>query len=69
MNPTDNITIGLDLGDRRHTACVLSASGEILAEEKIANSRECLRAFAQRYANATFVLETGAEPEGLAVFC
>ena len=59
MNPTDNITIGLDLGDRRHTACVLSASGEILAEEKIANTRECLRAFAERYATATFVLETG----------
>ena len=36
MNPTDNLTIGLDLGDRRHTACVLSPAGEILAEEKIA---------------------------------
>lgn len=26
-------TIGLDLGDRHHHACVLDASGEILAEE------------------------------------
>jgi hypothetical protein len=46
----NNITIGLDLGDRRHAACVLSASGEILAEEAITNTRECLTAFASRYA-------------------
>ena len=49
MNPTDNITIGLDLGDRRHTVCVLSASGDIVTEEVIANTRACLEAFATRY--------------------
>lgn len=32
--------IGLDLGDRRHTVCVLDAAGEILAEFSISNSRE-----------------------------
>ena len=40
-------TIGLDLGDRRHHACVLDKTGEILAEEAIANSREVLSAFAR----------------------
>lgn len=25
---TNNITIGIDLGDRKHSACVLSAAGE-----------------------------------------
>ena len=45
----NNITIGIDLGDRRHAVCVLSAVGEILAEEAIANTRECLTAFAQRH--------------------
>ena len=60
MNPTDNqLTIGLDLGDRRHTACVLDASGEILAEEVIVNTRECLAAFSARFPTATMVMETG----------
>ena len=45
----NNITIGIDLGDRRHAVCVLSAAGEILAEEAITNTRECLTAFAARH--------------------
>ena len=56
---TNHKTIGIDLGDRRHAGCVLSASGEILAEEMITNTRECLTAFAQRHPGATFVMETG----------
>lgn len=28
---TNKITIGLDLGDRKNTYCILSASGKILA--------------------------------------
>lgn len=39
---TKTLTIGLDLGDRRHHACVLDASGEILAEEAIDSSRRGL---------------------------
>lgn len=56
---TNNLTIGIDLGDRKHSACVLSAGGEILAETEITNTRECLTVFAQRYPGATFVMETG----------
>lgn len=56
---SNNITIGIDLGDRKHTACVLSAAGKILAETDIINSRECLTAFAQKHPGATFVMETG----------
>jgi len=60
MNPTENqLTIGLDLGDRRHTVCVLSASGEIVTEEVIVNTRECLAAFSQRFPTATIIMETG----------
>ena len=58
MNP-NNVTIGIDLGDRKHTACVLSAGGEILAETEITNTRACLSAFAQRHPGAVFVMETG----------
>jgi transposase len=53
------VTIGLDLGDRQHAACVLAANGEILAEEVVVNTRECLVAFAQRYPGAVIALETG----------
>jgi transposase len=56
---TSNDTIGLDLGDRRIAVCVLSAGGEIVAEEAITNTRECLVAFASRHPGATFVMETG----------
>jgi hypothetical protein len=38
----EKLTIGLDLGDRQHHACVLDAVGEILAEEVIVNTREVL---------------------------
>ena len=55
----EKLTIGLDLGDRRHHACVLAASGEIVAEEAIVNTREVLTAFGARYPGATFVMETG----------
>ena len=53
------LTIGMDLGDRRHTVCVLSAAGDIVAEEAITNTREVLAAFSQRYRGATIVMETG----------
>jgi transposase len=55
----EKLTIGLDLGDRRHHACVLDDAGEILAEEVIVNTREVLLAFCARYPGATVVMETG----------
>ena len=55
----ENQTIGLDLEDRRHDACVLDADGEIVTEEAIVNTREGVIAFGARYPGATFVMETG----------
>jgi len=55
----EKLTVGLDLGDRRHFVCVLDASGEILAEEAIVNTREVPTAYAARYPGATWVMETG----------
>lgn len=52
-------TIGIDLGDRNHHVCVLDEAGEIIAEEVIANTREVLTAFLNRYSGATVVMETG----------
>jgi transposase len=56
---TNPVTIGLDLGDRRHAACVLAADGAIIAEELIVNARECLEAFSQRFPGAVIAMETG----------
>jgi transposase len=56
---TKNNTIGIDLGDRRHAVCVLSAAGDIVVETEVTNTRECLSAFAQRHPAATIVMETG----------
>ena len=44
-----NITIGIDLGDRHHAVCVLSAGGDIVAEAQIVTAHECLTAFVQDY--------------------
>ena len=43
------MTIGIDLGDRLHAACVLSAAGDILVETEVINTGECLTTFATRY--------------------
>jgi transposase len=56
---SNNLTIGIDLGDRRHAVCVLSAAGDIVAETEAINTRECLTVFAQKHPGATFVMETG----------
>jgi hypothetical protein len=54
----NNVTIGLDLGDRRIAVCVLDAGGEIVAEGMITNSCECIVTLEQRQAGATRVMET-----------
>jgi hypothetical protein len=37
---TAKVTLGLDLGDRQHSTCVLDAEGEILTEDQLVNTRE-----------------------------
>jgi transposase len=39
--------------------CVLDADGNILIEETIPNTRECLTRFSERFASATIAMETG----------
>jgi kynurenine formamidase len=52
-------TIGLDLGDRKHTVCVLDAKGGILKEETITNTRASLAALSRRHPGALVVMEVG----------
>ena len=58
MNQTANYTIGIDLGDRQHTVCVLQPSGEIEQELTVRNTREDLLGLA-RFKGSAAVMETG----------
>jgi transposase len=53
------MTIGLDLGDRRHTYCVLDEAGKTAREGSLGNTREQLAAMARSYPGATAVMEAG----------
>ena len=53
------ITIGLDLGDRRHTYYVLDEAGKMAKEGSLANTREQLATMARSYPGATAVMEAG----------
>jgi transposase len=53
------VTIGLDLGDRRHRFCVLDEEGGILEEGSVRNERVELGGLAGRYAGGLVVMEAG----------
>ncbi len=53
------ITIGLDLGDRRHTYYVLDGAGKLAREGSLGNTREPLATKARSYPGATVVMEAG----------
>ena len=53
------ITIGLDLGDRKHAVCVLDAKGEVLKQESITNTHTSLKALSRRHPGALIAMEVG----------
>ena len=55
----NSITIGLDLGDRRHRFCVLDGNGRVTEEGTLANNRERLSELSKRYPRALIVMEAG----------
>lgn len=54
-----SITIGLDLGDKKHAICVLDSAGNIIDERSITNHRESLRRLSLKYPGARIALEVG----------
>lgn len=59
MDTTKTHTMGLDLGDRRSTYCLLDANGKTLAEEVVATSREGFAALSKQHSGAVIAMETG----------
>lgn len=53
------ITIGLDLGDRRHRFCALDQQGQVIEEGTLGNTRESLSELSSRYPGALIVMEAG----------
>jgi transposase len=58
-NIIPSITIGLDLGDKKHAVCVLNAAGEVVEECAITNHKESLRRLSQKYPNSRIAMEVG----------
>src|ERR1035437_5523892 len=52
-------TLGLDLGDRAHRVCVLDASGQIVREASLPNTRPALSQLLTDFPAATVALEAG----------
>ena len=53
------ITIGLDLGERRHRFCVLDEACEVVEQGSLSNERVALARLTQRYWGALVVMEAG----------
>lgn len=53
------ITIGMDLGDKKHQVCVLDKTGHILAEEEVTSTRAAMTSFFKQYRGAVVALEAG----------
>lgn len=52
-------TIGLDLGDQRHFACVLNDAGQIVRAGFLSNTRPALFKLLQEFPRATVAMEAG----------
>ena len=56
------ITVGMDLGDKENSVCILAGDGEDISEHKVANTAAALAEFFGRFADrgvVTVAIETG----------
>lgn len=65
---SSSITIGIDLGDRKHAVCVLDATGKILKQESITNTRASLTALSRRHPGALIAMEVGTHSPWISRF-
>lgn len=55
----NNITIGMDLGDKNTVICVLNATGKPVKNISLENSEDVLRSFFKAYKGALVAIEAG----------
>ena len=63
-----SLTIGVDLGDKKHVICVINASGEIIEVRTITNQRESLRRLSEKYPGARIAIEVGSHSPWISRF-
>jgi hypothetical protein len=56
-----HLTIGLDLGDRSSSYCVLDEADEVLLEQKLPTTPEAMKQTFARIPQSRIALETGLE--------
>lgn len=59
MKNTTNLTIGLDLGDRRSHVCVLDEDGAVLKRTEVGTTRPAMTKLFGAYRGAVVVMEAG----------
>jgi len=57
---SEQLTIGLDLGDRSSFYCVLNGAGEVILEAKVATNPAAMRKTFEKMPSSRIALETGA---------
>lgn len=55
----NNITIGMDLGDKNNVICVLNAAGKPIKNLTIKNTEDALRSFFKTFKGAVVAIEAG----------
>jgi len=53
------ITIGMDLGDKKHQVCILNEAGKVITEEAIDGNCASVAKFFKRYRGAVVAMENG----------
>ncbi len=54
------VTIGIDMGDRKHAICAINTQGETIDERPITNTRESLRRLSKKHPGARIIIEVGS---------
>jgi len=67
-NTVPEITIGIDLGDKKHAVCVMSFDGEIVEQRSITNHKESLRRLSKKYPKSRIVFEVGSHSPWISRF-
>lgn len=56
----DSITVGMDMGDKKHNICILDAEGEVQSRGTVTNTAKAIRKFFEKLGPCRVALEAGA---------
>jgi len=56
MKTVSQVTIGIDLGNRTHSVCVLNSEGEIELEDTIGSDRIALKELSKKFPQVFMVM-------------